>query len=178
MQRCLVLSLLAVGACAPASSTIEGAATTRQMRIEGAGKVNISTNPSAHVSRIESPADLVWKALPAAFDAMSIPITTVDTAHMVMSNGGLKIRRQLGSTSLGVFIDCGTTQVGENADSYDVYLTFSAEVQKDPESGNAKLLVVLESAARPVSFSRDYSRCTSRGKLEDRFATAVKKQLH
>lgn len=177
MQRYLVLSLVALSACAHATSATESVAAPRQVRIEGAGSVNVNSTVSAHVERIELPVDLVWKALPAAFDAMSIPITDVDSVHHVMSNGGLKIRRQLGSTPLGVFMDCGSTQVGENADTYDVHLTMSVEVQPDPATGNTKLLLLMESAARPIAFSREYTRCTTRGKLEQRFAAAVKKQL-
>lgn len=177
MRRLIFLSLAAVSACASAPGT-PGTAAPRQVRIEGAGNVTVNSNVYAHVTSIQSPVDLVWRTLPAVFEEMSIPITTVDSTHHVLSNDGLKLRKQLGGTPLGVFIDCGTTQVGENADSYDVHLTFIAEVQPDPASGNSRLLLTMESAAKPIAFSRDYSRCTTRGKLEERFAAAVKKHLH
>ncbi|MDB4913656.1 MAG: hypothetical protein JWM95_1300 [Gemmatimonadetes bacterium] len=173
----LLIPLLVLCACAPATSNTESVSAPRQIRIEGAGTVNLNTTTSAHVARLDFPVPLVWKALPAAFETMGVPITFVDSAHYVLRNDGLKVRRQLADTPLGVFFDCGTTQVGENADSYDVHMTVSVEVQPEPATGNSRLLILLESAARPVSFSRDYSRCSTRGKFEQRFADAVKKQL-
>ena len=66
--------------------------------------------------------------------------------------------------------------VGENADSYDVYLTVFSQVEEDA-NGLAVLRTTFESMARPISFSREYSRCSSRGELERRLATAVMEQL-
>ena len=175
MRSYLALSLAVLSACASGAPT-PGVAAPRQVRIEGAGSVNLNQNTYAHVERVEKPVDLVWAALPFAFEAMSIPITAIDSAHHVIRNDGLKARRVLGGTPLGVYLDCGSTQVGENADSYDVNMTLLAEVQPD-ESGNAKLSLTLESMARPVSFSRDYTRCTTRGKLEERLTAALKKHI-
>ncbi|MEP7001695.1 MAG: hypothetical protein ABI969_14505, partial [bacterium] len=73
---------------------------------------------STHSTPIDYPVGKAFHALPAAFEALAIPITDVDTVHHSLSNGGLKLRRQLGNVPLSRFIDCGTTQIGENADTY------------------------------------------------------------
>ncbi|MEP7002231.1 MAG: hypothetical protein ABI969_17210, partial [bacterium] len=75
------------------------------------------------------------------------------------------------------FIDCGTTQIGENADTYDVYLTVVSQLEENKTSGLAILHTTFEAMARPIAFSREYARCSSRGELEKRIANAVKAQL-
>jgi hypothetical protein len=62
------------------------------------------------------------------------------------------------------------------ADSYDVHLTIQVQLKPD-EGGNTKLETMFETMAKPVSFSREYSRCSTRGVLEQRLAEAVKAQL-
>lgn len=128
-------------------------------------------------ARVDFPIGKVWHALPAAFESLGIPITEVDNATHTIANGGLKLRRELGKVSLSRYIDCGTTQIGENADSYDVYLTITSRVQEDPGSGLSVLRTNFEAMAKPVAFSRDYARCSSKGELEKRLVAAVKSQL-
>jgi len=176
MRALRVLSLIALSACA--SSGTSSSRPDETVRIVGGGTSNlkITSNQYAHVSRISSPIDKVWIAMPAAFEALSIPISTVDTLKHLIANDGLKLRRQLGKTPLSRFIDCGSTQIGENADSYDVHLTISVQLMP-AEGGTTKLETMFEAMAKPVSFSREYSRCSTRGVLEQRLAEAIKAQL-
>ncbi|MEO8624264.1 MAG: hypothetical protein ABI625_24500 [bacterium] len=132
---------------------------------------------STHSTAIDYPVGKAFHALPAAFEALAIPITDVDTVHHSISNGGLKLRRQLGNVPLSRFIDCGTTQIGENADTYDVYLTVVSQLEENKTSGLATLNTTFEAMARPIAFSREYARCSTRGVLEKRIADAVKAQL-
>lgn len=178
MRTMHLLSIAALSACA--SSTVNtGAREAETVRIAGGqgGELRLTSNTQASVTRIAFPMGKVWHALPAAFEKLGIPITSVDTATRTISNGGLKTRRVLGSAPLGRFIDCGSTQIGDNADTYDVYLTVVSQVEEDKTTGLAVLRTTFESMARPISFSREYSRCSSRGELEKRMASAVMDQL-
>jgi hypothetical protein len=176
MRALGVLSLIALSACASGGSTSRPDETVRISGVTGTGNLKITSNQYAHVSRISSPVDKVWLAMPGAFEALSIPISSVDTLTHAIANDGLKLRRVLGKTPLSRFIDCGNTQIGENADSYDVHLTIQVQLKPD-EGGNTKLETMFEAMAKPVSFSREYSRCSTRGVLEQRLAEAVKAQL-
>ena len=147
------------------------------MRVTGAGNLRMAAIDQTTDVKVDFPVGKVWHALPAAFEGLGIPITDVDNATHTIANGGLKIRRELGKVSLSRYIDCGTTQIGENADSYDVYLTVTSHVLEDPTSGLSVLRTNFEAMARPIAFSRDYSRCSSKGELEKRIAAAVKSQL-
>jgi hypothetical protein len=145
--------------------------------VSGAGNLHMAAMDQTTDVKIGFPVGKVWHALPAAFEQLGIPITQADDATHTMANGGLKLRRQLGTTPLSRYIDCGTTQIGENADSYDVYLTFTVHVDEEPSSGLGITHTTFEAMARPIAFSRDYARCSSKGELEKRLVDAVKAQL-
>ncbi len=184
MRACIALILLAVSACASSGTSgspgAETAPTTETVRIMGAGNTNLTltSNAGAQVTRIEAAPEKVWLALPGAYAKVGVSITEVDTAHQRIANSGLKVRRQLNGTALSRYIECGQTQIGDNADSYDVYLTISSTVKTDPASGLATLETLFESQAKPVSFSREYARCSTKGELEKRIVEAVRAQLH
>lgn len=176
MRRLIVLSLVVFAGCASAPA---GTATPDRetMRVSGAGNLRMTSIEQTTESKVDFPVGKVWHALPAAYEALGIPITGADNPTHTISNGGLKVRRELGKTSLSRYIDCGTTQIGENADSYDVYLTISTSVDEVPATGLSALHTTFEAMAKPIAFSRDYSRCSSKGELEKRIADAVKAQL-
>ena len=180
MRATIALSLIAITACASAGSAPSDGQSRETVRIVGAGAANLTltSNAGAQVTRIEAAPDKVWLALPGAYAKVGIPITDVDTTQQRIANSGLKLRRQLNGTSLSRFIECGSTQIGDNADSYDVFLTVSTTVKTDPGSGLAVLETMFESQAKPVSFSREYARCSTKGLLEQRIVEAVKAQLH
>ena len=176
MRALLVLSIAMLGGCASGNG---GTATPDRetLRVTGAGNLRMTAMEQTTDAKISFPIGKVWHALPAAYEQLGIPITQADEAMHTLANGGLKIRRELGKTSLSRYIDCGTTQIGENADSYDVYLTITSHVDEEPASGLSILRTTVEAMARPIAFSRDYSRCSSKGELEKRIGEAVKAQL-
>ncbi|MDQ2666500.1 MAG: hypothetical protein M3Z05_10870 [Gemmatimonadota bacterium] len=176
MRALVVLLLITMAGCASAPSA-SATPDSETMRVSGAGNLRMAALDQTTNVKVDFPVDKVWHALPAAFESLGIPITSVDDATHTIANGGLKLRRELGKVSLSRYIDCGTTQIGENADSYDVYLTITSQVQEEPTSGLSVLRTTFEAMARPIAFSRDYARCSSKGELEKRLATAVKSQL-
>jgi hypothetical protein len=176
MRAVVVLSLISLSACASSGASTSRPDETVRINGAGGGNLTLTSNAQAYVRRMPAPIEKVWIAMPAAFEALSIPITRVDTLTHSIANEGFKLRRQLGSTPLSRFIDCGSTQIGENADSYDVHFTISVQLRQE-EGGVTKLETMFEAMAKPVSFSREYSRCSSRGVLEARLADAVKAQL-
>lgn len=96
----------------------------------------------------------------------------MDPKTRVIGNEGFKIRKELGGVALSKYIECGTTQIGPNADSYEVHLTILTELLPGP-NGTTKMTTNFQSASRPLSFAQDYSRCSSKGVFEDKLAAAV-----
>jgi hypothetical protein len=176
MRSILAVSITIFAGCASASG---GTASpdSETMRVTGAGNLHMAAMDQTTDAKISFPIGKVWHALPAAFEKLGLPITQADDATHTIANGGLKIRRVLGDAPLSRYIDCGTTQIGENADSYEVYLTVTAKVDEEATSGLSIMHTTFEAMARPIAFSRDYSRCNSKGVLEKKLVEAVQAQL-
>jgi hypothetical protein len=178
-----VLILASVAACASSGAvgTTVGA-TARPVSQDisvgtgGAGdRLTIAPSTGPNVNTLEFSPDRVWKVLPAAFDSVAVPVAHLDPATKTIGNEGFKIRQRLGKVALSRYFDCGTTQIGPNADSYDVFLTVMVQVQ--PAGAGTRLVTNVEASARPITFSQAYSRCTSRGSLETRLLDAIRAQL-
>jgi len=163
--------------CACASATPSSGAPERAQTLRGVSGRDLTmvpvTDASSHA--LTSSVDDVWLVLPGVYDSLALPKALIDNKTHTISNQGQKIRQRLGRTSLSRFIECGTTQIGSNADSYEVFLTVTSRVSA--AGTGSTLSTTVEALARPLSFNQDYSRCTSKGLLETRIAEAVKAQL-
>jgi hypothetical protein len=139
------------------------------LRISGADESNVHTIPFS--------VDQVWRALPGVFDSLGVPLATIDPKTRTMGNPGFKLRSRLKNVPLSRFIDCGnSTQVGSNADNYDVNLTVLAET-RPAEPGSARVIITFQALAKPANFSQEYSQCSSRGVFETRFVDMLSARL-
>jgi hypothetical protein len=161
-------------ACASTATTADPSAPhTQRVSIDGmAGSLRISAVTDASSLVLNASADNAYRVLPLVYDSLSIPKTWLDPKTFLISSQGFKIRTRLGKTSLSRFIDCGSTQIGANADSYDVYMTVTSKLAGSGETST--LSTTVEAAARPLSFNQDYTRCSSRGELERRIGALAK----
>jgi hypothetical protein len=136
--------------------------------------MSATDNSSTHTLAVNP--DQVWKLLPGVLDTLGIPVGTLEPASRTIGNSGLKIRGRLRGVPLSRYIDCGnSTQIGPNADSYDVNLVFLAEVR--PAQGGSTVRVTLQAVAKPVNFAQDYSQCSTKGMLESRFFDILSARL-
>jgi hypothetical protein len=174
MRRSVVLlALVALCGCASSGSTNT---RTQTVSVEGAGSLRINSSADVVKKSVAFPMDRVWRVLPAVFDSLGIPITRLDAASHTIANEGAKGRLRLKGVSFSTYIDCGATQIGPNADSYDIFYTVTTQsTSTGPNSTTVS--TVFDAAARPVSFSQEYSRCTSKGVLEAKIAELVRAKL-
>ncbi|MDA1082575.1 MAG: hypothetical protein O2973_13070 [Gemmatimonadetes bacterium] len=178
MRSVSAIFLLATAACASGGTSAGGSSpATQTFGIAGSASDRLTISPSTgpNINTVAFAPDMIWRILPAAFDSVSVPVTHVDPASKTIGNSGFKTRLRLGKTPLSRFIECGTTQIGPNADSYDVYMTLLVQVV--PDGTGSRLVTTFEASARPISFSQSYSRCSSRGTLESRLLAAITAQL-
>jgi hypothetical protein len=146
------------------------------MRVGGRTGATVVATAVANVTNVPFTVDEVWRVLPAVYDSLAIPTALFDAKTHVISNQGSKVRQRLGKVPLSRYIECGTTQIGPNAESYDVQLSVTTRVDPGTPTG-ARISTTVESAAKPVAFSQEYSRCSSKGELELRIADLVKARL-
>lgn len=170
---------IALGACASGTGgSAVGAPASQTISVVGpAGGAKVTTpgETSVHVQTLPFAVDQVWRVLPAVFDSLGIPVGTLDGVKHIIGNPGFAVRRRLKNVQLSRYIDCGSSQLGPSADDYEVRLTLITELRS--VEGGATVSTSLEAVARPVNYAQDYSRCTSRGTLEQRIVDVVQARL-
>ncbi len=177
MRRPVIIILgTALAACsANPSGTIETASRPETVRSAGMGSLTMVNVTEASNTPLNQPAAEVYAVLPAVYDSLSVPRTMMDPKGFIVSSQGFRIRQRMGRTALSRYIECGATQIGPNADSYEVYMTVSSRVVAS--GSTSALQTTVEAAARPLSFAQEYSRCSSKGVLEQRIAEGVRSRL-
>ncbi|MDB4877844.1 MAG: hypothetical protein JWM41_4290 [Gemmatimonadetes bacterium] len=179
MRPLLAMMVVALSACASANTPphIDAPETVR-ISGGGTGTMQMSTTPNAapNVATVAAPIDAVWRAMPLAFDSLGILTNTVDPAAHVIGNTGMKIRRQLGKVPLSKYLDCGSTQGPPSADTYEIQ--FSVITQLTPAAGGATTVTTtIDGRGRPVTMAGEYSRCSSKGTLEQAIAAVARSRV-
>lgn len=169
-----------VAACASSAGTASAPAsqTMRVVGPNGTQSVNLagSTDPSSSRTLPYS-VEQVWKALPGVLESLGIPIQTMDPTKRVVGNAGFNIRGRLKNVPLSRYIDCGnSTEIGPNADNYEVHMVFLAAVRA-AEGNHSSVSLTFDVVAKPVNFAQDYSQCTSKTVLESRLFDALAARL-
>lgn len=176
------VSALMVAACTsshtPAPDPSIGPGNT--VRVAGTNTSGVSNSalrvtPSYDlaVDTIYAGVDKIWAALPFVYTALSIPLTTADTQTLRFGNEGMKIRRRLGETSLIKLLDCGRTQIGQNADSYDIVMSVVTTLRRH-DANTTVVATAIEATGRPPQFSGSETRCRTKGELERQIALALR----
>jgi hypothetical protein len=171
MRRLLVASLASALACAGSTPTPGASPPTVEQHVivPGAGSAAFNIVASSGVSSREfaAPIDKVWKTMPSVFDSLSVPVGLLDPATHTIGNNGFKVRAKLGRVGLARYIDCGTTQIGPNAESYDITLTLTTTLVTTP-GGATSMAINFLASAKPPAFSQEPFRCSTKGTLEQR----------
>lgn len=169
-------SLVIASAC---SSAVVATPRTETTYIPGVnGVLRISPENGSVSANIAAPLQAVWHILPIAFDSLGLQLSLVDPKRHVMGNEGIKVRARLGKERLSTYLECGTTQVGPNADSYEVFLTVLTDLRPvKSDSTRTTVTVNLSAAAKPLQFSQDYSRCSSKATFERKLIDVVAASL-
>jgi hypothetical protein len=168
MGRLLVVCLVPALACAGASANPGVAPVEQHVAVPGSGTTLSVVATSGLSSReFAAPLDKVWKVMPAVFDSLSVPVALLDPKTHAIGNRGFKVRGKLGKVGLARYIDCGTTQIGPNAESYDVTLTLTTTLASTT-GGATAMTIDFEASAKPMAFSQEPFRCSTKGNLEQR----------
>jgi hypothetical protein len=180
MRHSILLSLAVLGCSSTAN--VETGPAPETVRVVGSANPTgtiamgvVSTPASARSSSFFSTPDAVWSVLPAAYESLGIPLSMTDASTRTLGNAGFNLRRRLGSVPLVRYIDCGSTQGGPSAETYDIRLVVNSVVRAGEAA--TTLSTTIEAMGKPVAFSGEYIRCSSTGVLETRIADAVKARL-
>lgn len=186
MQRTwFALAAVALAATATAAcggSRLEAGARPSTTVLSGAaGSTTLGTVTSSSVAKRELavPIDSVWQALPAVFDSLKIPVTTVLASEYTMGNEGVKLRRAIAGVNMPNYLNCGGTIGMPNADTYDINLSLITQLQKVEGSDRiTNVVTMIDATARPnMGSTINPVACSSTGRLEDRIFRILKLQF-
>jgi hypothetical protein len=183
-MRASVLILLGVVGCASGNTPSTVAPPAQTVRVTGASgtgtAVNSSTRTAAtydvRIDTLPVNLDLVWKALPAVYTGLEIPINTLDNTKNMVGNGGIKLYRRVGSNQLTKLLDCGRTQIGPNADSYEIIMSVITTLGK-VDSANTVVYTNVEASGQPMNYAGGQTRCRTRGELERQILLMLRTRL-
>jgi hypothetical protein len=119
---------------------------------------------------LEMRADTVWRAVPLAYAAMSIPTELVDPAHRLFV-GNARARVRFNGQPVSKFVDCGSGLTGPNADTYSVQFRIQTQVDS-VAPGQSNVRTQLEASG--VSSAGGQVRCATTGELERQLSVRVK----
>lgn len=174
MHRIALCFIAVLSACATASGPVatRGVST---VRVQGVGVFEVRRDDQSTSSIVAFPIEQVWRALPAVFDSLEVPVGRVDSVARVFGSEGVRIRKRIGGEAISRYFDCGTTQIGPNADSYDVLLILLTTLRPGP-ANTTTITITAEASARPVARSQPYIGCSSRATLDVRLVGILKRQ--
>lgn len=175
----LALAVGAASACATNHGLPSSSGPTQTVRVASPTAeidIDVTSRSDPKVASIAAPIERVWSLLPSVYDSLGIPIGNVNSTTRTIGNTGLKIRTRLGKEYLSTYIDCGRSQIGESADSYDVILTILTQADSTA-NGETRVTTSVDAMARPAAFSQAYSRCTTKYVLESRVMKLLKARL-
>jgi hypothetical protein len=112
------------------------------------------------------PIDRAWSVMHAVYDSLHLPVATENASTHTVDSPTLRVRRVLGDTPLSKYLNCGDTQGGRSADSYEIRLAVTTTLTD--KNGSTSILTNVAAEGRPITISADYARCTSTGNLEKR----------
>jgi hypothetical protein len=174
------VTAITIAGCGSAPTSTTPPVTPTTVRVVGSGgpvtNVSVSATDLASATRFEFPVDRVWRTLPEVLDSLAIPVAHLDHNARVIGNMDLKIRGRLGRVPLRRYIDCGSTQGGPNADTYDVWMSITATAA--PKAANAtEVSVQLQAMARPVTFAGEYFKCATTREFENALFAILSRRL-
>jgi len=180
LRASMVLLGFALAGCGSSGGASSAPAPVSQTVLSAPGRspgLSMTGVDATNVQTLAFAPDQIFRVLPNVLDSLGIPVAMLEPSKRSIGNPAFKIRQRLKGTSLSRYIDCGSsTQVGANADNYDVSLVVIADVAA-AAANSSRVTLTFEAVAKPVNFSQQYSQCNSRGSFETRFFDVLKAKL-
>jgi hypothetical protein len=179
MRALALLFLAGVSACGSSGTVSQQPVSPQTMSVGGRRDgVTLMTTPTSSTISAELPFPLesVWAILPSVYDSLGIKPSEVNPATHIVGTSVMKVRRRIGAVPLTRILDCGTTQGGPSAETYEIVMTVRTRLQP-AAAGATTLATEIEASGKPISFAGNAVRCTSKTMLEQQIIDGVKRRL-
>jgi hypothetical protein len=171
--------LLAAGCARRPTTVIEDPGAKRQLlQVDGTTLRLEPTAAKGIEHDVPLPAERAWTLLPMAYEALGLPLSTVDSRQRLLAASNVRAQGRLGGTWVSRYVECGVSTSGlPNADSYVVLLDVQTQLVPSGDGARAGLSSAVRATARPSSTASNAPiNCVSTGTLERRIAQVVREQ--
>lgn len=179
MHRLTVtVALFAFAACATSGPNEIGSTTERVSVSEGGAQVidvSISRDDPALTRHFDASPDAIWSLLPAVYADVGLPAPALDEASLTVAVQNHAIMRRVGDDRMSQLIDCGRGMSGDHADSHRIRLSVRTWVTGAAPATDVHTRV--EATATSVEGRAGTITCTTRGRLEQNIAEALRARL-
>ncbi|CAA9295501.1 MAG: hypothetical protein AVDCRST_MAG89-105 [uncultured Gemmatimonadetes bacterium] len=138
-------------------------------------EASVRSRPEPRTALVLLPLESAWAALPGVYAAMGLTGGGVmDEAARQFGMPPTTLPRRLNDTPLSRFVDCGSTRLIPNADTYAVRLQVSTQLVAEG-TALTRVQTLVEGTARPREMSGNPVLCTSTGELERRIVRQLQR---
>jgi hypothetical protein len=132
----------------------------------------------ASSNTIQAAPERVWAVMPSVYEALNIPVGTLDRTTRVIGNRRIESRSgRIAGERASSYLNCGNTAIGPSiADSYQVNLSVLTQIVPAP-GGTTQVQTFMDASATRHGVSGGPVRCASTGRLELQIAEAIQQQL-
>lgn len=140
------------------------------------GGIMMADRPTAQALTVAATPDDVWRTAVRVYAALDIPVTLADIAHGQLGNRSFSKRRTLGPRRMSELLNCGSGQLGANADSYRIQMSLSTTLSS--RNGQTLVETLLIAYGEDVSGdSTSPAQCASTGALENLINHSIQANL-
>lgn len=177
MRRTAAFLGLLLAGCATAPGLAPTGGPPTQITPTSTGmEVRLRPDDTAAEAAVAAPVAEAWSALVAAYQALEIPIASIDEAHHLLGNRAFETSRRLDGKRISTYVSCGSDLSGPLADQGRVRLDLVTQLV--PEGNATTIATRLQASVTPFAgTSASNIGCGSTGRLEARIAELVREQL-
>lgn len=144
--------------------------------MSGSSDLTLTSSPNVGKATVDAPLEKAWTELIEVYKSLGIETAIVDRPGRLIGNQSLRVRRRLGGVPLTRYIDCGSTQGTQSAESYEILINIVSQLHA-PSPNSTTITTTFQSMGRPVSLSTEYRTCSSTGALEKAIADQLRTRL-
>ncbi len=171
-----LLIVLAAG-CAGSGERATVTPAARSTMGSGTEMVTVYHDTRAAIAPVAAAAGRVWSVLPAVYEELGIPVTTMVDRDRLLGNKQAAVVRRLAGERPSAFLDCGVDGLGlPLADRYRITMSLLTSVSPTSDTAS-KIQTQVDAKAVQQGTSGDAVICNTTGRLEKLILQMVQTRL-
>jgi len=163
--------------CCFTAAAMEGQATRARITLPGYRDA-FPIEDVATPFELNAPIARAYDAIKGAFDDLKVPLDVNDGSGAVVGNKNIHALVSFAGFRLSRIVNCGSSPIGQNADSFKVSLVLLALLDST-DAKHTKVRVGFVGGAEPIAGAlRQGVQCGSTGLLEAKLIELASSRLH